>query len=441
MKLLKPTLSPKQWEAIGTADSKFNLWCGATRSGKTFSSLFAFLSYLIALEELGIISKKAAIICRDLLAFRRNVFDQLDTLTLGDMRYIQGIMVKLWGWELFVVGCHDASAEGRLRGPAFSAVYIDEMTLIPENAWTIIAQRVTDQSAKVFATTNPEGPMHWLKKEIDANKDFKVFNFGLLDNPTLSQEERDYLMRQHKGYKYRRFILGEWCMAEGAIFPFFDQKIHVVDEPAGPIEYTICGVDVGSSGATAFILVGFCQSRSPHLIVLKEYYYDKDAEGDKKAPSEFAYDLITFVSDYGLKAMFIDPSADAFSQEIRRVAKYHPFQMKSLPIRHAKNDVINGITTIQTLLSDGELKICKCCVNLIKEMQSYRWDEKAAENGRDKPVKKYDHAVDALRYAVYSQWGHKSTIEEQTEEERKMALFEKQKQFLSPWKQNLIIRR
>jgi hypothetical protein len=35
-------------------------------------------------------------------------------------------------------------------------------------------------------------------------------------------------------------------------------------------------------------------------------------------------------------------------------------------------------------------------------MQSYAWDSKAADRGEDKPVKKNDHCVDALRYAICS---------------------------------------
>ncbi len=41
-----------------------------------------------------------------------------------------------------------------------------------------------------------------------------------------------------------------------------------------------------------------------------------------------------------------------------------------------------------------------CCTNLIREIESYVWDPKSSEKGYDEPLKKDDHAVDALRYAI-----------------------------------------
>ena len=60
----------------------------------------------------------------------------------------------------------------------------------------------------------------------------------------------------------------------------------------------------------------------------------------------------------------------------------------------------NGIRMVASLLASGRLLIHKSCKNLIDQMQSYSWDEKATEAGEDKVVKRDDHAVDALRYGI-----------------------------------------
>ena len=65
----------------------------------------------------------------------------------------------------------------------------------------------------------------------------------------------------------------------------------------------------------------------------------------------------------------------------------------------AKNDVLPGISCTASHLALGKIKICKSCVNTIKEFQSYCWDDKATE---DKVVKDHDHAMDAIRYFVYT---------------------------------------
>ena len=51
-------------------------------------------------------------------------------------------------------------------------------------------------------------------------------------------------------------------------------------------------------------------------------------------------------------------------------------------------------------MKDGNLVICDCCENTIREMESYVWDTKASERGDDEPKKTNDHAMDALRYVI-----------------------------------------
>ena len=64
--------------------------------------------------------------------------------------------------------------------------------------------------------------------------------------------------------------------------------------------------------------------------------------------------------------------------------------------------VLDGIRTVASLLDNGNLLVSSECKNLIDEIPGYRWDEKAAERGIDKPIKEGDDFCDALRYSVYS---------------------------------------
>ena len=62
--------------------------------------------------------------------------------------------------------------------------------------------------------------------------------------------------------------------------------------------------------------------------------------------------------------------------------------------------MLDGIRAVATLLAQKNIMINRSCVGLKAEMQSYAWDEKAAERGEEKPVKQMDHGLDALRYFV-----------------------------------------
>lgn len=374
-----------------------NIWHGSVRSGKTFSSLIRFL---IEIEEAP--PGEMAIICRDAFAFRRNILPLLFQLIGNDARYLEGKgLLEIWGRKIHVIGAHDTRAEGKIRGATFVGAYVDEASLIPESAWIVLMQRCAMGGARIFATTNPDSPAHWLKKNVlDGNPDVRAFHFTMLDNPALTEKEREYLQRQHKGVYYKRFVLGDWVLAEGAIFDFFDERIHVIDRQPANANFYLCGVDIGFTNPTAFVLVGYNPDVAPCLWVEKEYYHDNKVKGSKTA-SDYAEDLAMFLSDRdNIQFCYVDPSASAFKAEIRRTGIH-------VPVRDADNDVCEGIKAVSALMANGDLKIMSRCKNLIAEVQSYCWDPRASEKGFDEPLKRFDHACDSLRYSIFSYFGNR----------------------------------
>jgi len=77
-------------------------------------------------------------------------------------------------------------------------------------------------------------------------------------------------------------------------------------------------------------------------------------------------------------------------------------------IQPGNNEMGVGINRINEMFNSGRLVISDDCVNLKKEIKSYRWDEyssrkiNARKDPKARPKKKDDHAVDALRYAAMS---------------------------------------
>ena len=393
-------LSPKQKKAIATSNKSINIWHGAVRSGKTYSSLIRFL---IEISEAP--DGEMAIICRDAFAFRRNILPVLFNLVGNDASYLEGKgLLQIWGRKIHVIGAHDVRAEGKIRGATFVGAYVDEATLIPHAAWLVLLQRCAMGGAKVFATTNPDSPSHWLKKDfLDNNQDVAGFYFNMLDNPALTQQERDYLARQHKGIWYKRFVLGDWCLAEGAIFDFFDEQIHTISKPPTNAQFYLVGVDIGFTNPTAFTLVGYNENVSPCLWVEKEYYWDSKEKGSK-TDSEYAADLLEFVSTRNnVKFIYVDPAAASFKIELKR-------RENSIPVRDANNNVLEGIRSLSSMLANGDLKILSSCRKLINEIQGYCWDPKAAEKGEDAPLKRFDHEIDSLRYAIFSYFGDRINL-------------------------------
>ena len=74
----------------------------------------------------------------------------------------------------------------------------------------------------------------------------------------------------------------------------------------------------------------------------------------------------------------------------------------------ADNDVLDGIRLVGTLLNQEKLVFDASCAETRKEFASYIWDEKAVAGGEDKPVKQWDHCMDAARYMCSTVIGRKT---------------------------------
>lgn len=395
-------ISPKQIDFYRNSNAKINILQGAVRSGKSYIACWRFINEVVQDKD---DSHEYCLITVTNDAFIRNIYVLLRQI-LGDrFSWFPGKrQLVIDGKKIHVIGASDERAEQKIRGPTFHGAFVDEATIIPESAWRMLVSRCAMGDAKIFATTNPDSPFHWLYADfIKDNADVKAWNFTFEDNPILTEEEKEYLRRQYKGLWYKRFIEGLWIQAEGAIYDFFDEKIHVLSSTPHYCKYYIVGVDYGIANPTAFTLVGFNGDYSPALYVQKEFYYDSKYLQRQKTDAELAQDLVNFCDGIQVKQIYIDPSALSFITECRRL---------SLPVKQAKNAVMDGIRYSSMLLSSGDLKVDKSCRNLIKEFHSYVWDESAMKRGEDKPRKEHDHLLDSLRYAIFTHFGHRTQLKE-----------------------------
>jgi len=387
-------LSEKQRIALRDSTARLNFWIGAVRSGKSFSALLRFMQ--LCTDKT--IDGDFVIVGKSEGAIKRNIVSEMHNLVGDDCRYSPGNReIQLYNRKIHVVGANDLRSEGKIRGSSFGCALIDEVTIIPENFFTMLLSRLSKNNAKLLGTTNPDSPFNWFKtKYLDRADELgaKVFNFYLDDNPSLSIEYKDSLKKEFTGLYYDRFILGKWVLSSGSIYDFFDEKIHVIQESPAQGNYYVCGIDYGVTNACAFVLMGYNNLTFPNCWVEKEYYYDSKVALKQKTDAEYARDLAEFLNGYYVRAISVDPSATSFKLELMRSGMSN--------IINADNDVLLGIRTASTMLQQGTVKICDCCPNLIKEIQSYVWDEAAALKGIERPKKFFDHAVDGFRYACLS---------------------------------------
>lgn len=398
--------SKKQLEFFNESDARLNIAVGAVRSGKSHINIHRFMKEL---KRDGPKEGNFLITGKSERTVLMNIIEPMQEFTGGLIRYNRGMgEFTLFGRKVYVVGANDERAEGKIRGATFAGALVDEITILPESYFRMLLSRLSIEGAKLFGGTNPDSPMHWFKTDfIDKfehdQEELKYFRFNLDDNPTLTESFKNSLKKEYSGLWYSRFILGDWVLAEGAVYDFFDKNTHVVSAPPTYAKSYYLGVDYGTSNSFAAVLLGYNDDHKPTLWIEKEYYWDSKAMGYQKTDAEYGLDLQREFQGYPIKLVYLDPSAASFQVELRRL---------KMPVKQANNDVIDGIRCVSTLLSQGNLVICKSCINLIKEIQGYVWDDNAVKRGEDKPLKQRDHAIDAMRYVIYSHFGNKTSLKE-----------------------------
>lgn len=397
---MQDPLSPKQLEFIIKSKAHWNLAHGSVRSGKTVGTLFRFMQAVDQCpdSQIWMVGHSSDTIYQNAIRLlleseQLSIFKPFCAWASGKRQ------LKFRDKTISTLGAKDEGAIGSFQGKTFSLVYCDEMTLYPESIIDMIDTRLSNPHSMGFASMNPSHPKHKLKQWIDraetGDPNYYSLHFTLDDNPYVDEEYKQRIRNSLSGLFYKRNYLGLWCLAEGAIFDFFDPSIHVVRRPPASAEYWVAGIDYGAVNPFACLLVGISTGRftqtGKRMWVEKEYYWDPKKMGRQKTNSEFARDVYEFLEPYGVKAIYCDPSAASMIFELQKLGMH---------VVKANNDVENGIQMMTSEMAKGNLYVCEDCPNTIREIESYVWDPKAAEKGYDEPLKKDDHTTDSLRYIL-----------------------------------------
>ena len=201
--------------------------------------------------------------------------------------------------------------------------------------------------------------------------------------------------------QYRWVWLGESTGIDELIYYMFSQR-HIWEKPPNDRYVIGIGGDYGQQNATTFEAFGL-DTAGKKLKGLGEYYHSGRDSGHQKSPSEYADDFKQFADAInkkygtGIIYLYLDPSAAGLAEEIKRKCPY-------VKIKDAQNDVALGISRVQKMLTYGVTEISPEQKNLIREFGLYMYDKNSVEKGKEVPVKKEDHCMDAMRYGIMGLW-------------------------------------
>ncbi len=366
---------------------------GAVRSGKTFCLGISFFSW--AMRRFN--GAQFALCGRTVAAGRRNLLHAVRPILEGlgfqiRERVSQNCLTVCFGGRentFYLFGGKDEASAALIQGITLAGALLDEVALMPRSFVEQTVARCSAEGAKVWFTCNPEGPEHWFYREwvrkADQRRALRV-PFSMTDNPSLSRQVLERYQRSFQGVFYRRFVLGEWAVAEGRVYDFFNETM-VRPVPEGEMEEWRISCDYGTINPTSMGLWG---RQGDIWYRVDEFYYDSRREGRQKTDGEYVADMARLAGGRHVGRVIVDPSAASFLAALREAG---------WPVEAAENDVISGIRVTADLLRQGKIIICVPCRDAVREFSLYCWDQKALG---DRVVKRFDHAMDEIRYFAMS---------------------------------------
>lgn len=378
-------LSPKQREFVKYGTHRWNFKGGATRSGKTYLD-FRWIIPIRIRERIGkdglavILGVTKSTIERNVLEPMRNLYGDMLVGTISSDN-----TAWIFGEKCYCLGAEKVSQVSKIRGASIKYCYGDEVADWSEEVFALLKSRLDKEYSCFDGTFNPQYPDHWLKKFLDSNADIFSQTYTIDDNPFLPESFKENLKKEYEGtVYYDRYILGLWVRAEGLVYPMFGDGC-ITQEIPDTGDYYI-SIDYGTLNPFSAGL--WCVGRKCAVRVAEIYYSGRD-EKKQKTDEEYCDMVEQLAGDKLIRAVVVDPSAASFIEALRRRSGFK--------VRHADNDVLNGIRTTSDFLRDGRIKIHAGCKDAIREFGLYRWDEKAES---DRVVKENNHAMDEIRYMV-----------------------------------------
>jgi len=293
--------------------------------------------------------------------------------------------ITLRGWE---------SIES-LRGQKFDFLVLDEVAMF-RNFWVgwheVLQPALIDNRGDALFISTPKGYNHFYDLYEMENKDdsYKSFRYTTYDNPHMPADEIERAKKEIAENRFSQEYLADFRKTEGLVYKTFNRVRHTYDsrdakpDPVDIIE----GIDFGwHTMASISIERG------------RDGVYRIDNEWYKKEKT--TRDMIEEHLNYA-KPHSIYPD----SAEPDRIEELKRAGFKCVDVKKGKDSIKAGVEAIQSLIQQNRFLINKDCLKVLEEIESYHYPDKQDNKNEDEiPVKENDHAMDAIRYALFTHAG------------------------------------
>lgn len=271
-------------------------------------------------------------------------------------------------------------------------IWIEEATEVKKEAYLQLKKRLrgrTDKHKGIIISFNPVLKSHWIYKEFFADcwdesknvyKDDRklIVKTTYKDNKFLTPDDIYELEHEADEYFYNVYTLGNWGILGNVIFK--NWSTADLSSMIAGFDNIHNGLDFGFTNPNALVRCHVSE-KSKTIYVFKTY--------GKRGQT---YDSLT----KDIKSIVGNEIVTCDNEDSRGIFMLQQGGIKAIPAKKGADSVLNGIIFLQGY----KIVIDISCQEFINEIQQYHWQEDKDGNVIEKPVKKNDHFMDALRYAV-----------------------------------------
>ena len=356
---------------------------GGTRSTKTYSALQFLVFLAVGLSTKRLIS----VVSETLPHLKKGAIRDFEKI-LQDEGIIAGALKDDFRWNAtdctftFATGTiiefFSCDSPARVHGPARDILFINEGQNI---RWETARQLMIRTREFIIVDYNPTHEF-WAHTELATDPRFRTIVSTYKDNRFLTPAQIEDIEKGKKNANWWRvYGLGQTGQLEGVIYQF--EQIDQMPDNAGLIR--IGGLDYGFTNSKTAGIEVLADVRRKRLY-LDEMFYGSGMHN---------FDIIRALNAHGFpKAarLYADCAEPKANSELK-LAGYNVW-----PSDKGK-EIVFQISWLQ----QWELFVTKRSTNLIHEFRNYLWDTDRDGNRLNQPIKEYDHAMDAFRYAAFGQ--------------------------------------
>jgi len=367
MEIKSTVIFEKNYAALNDHGIRFVINEGGSRSSKTYS-----LCQLVIIYCLQNNNKVVSIIRKTFPALRATVLrdfieilKELNIYSLEDHNKSEHIYTFPNG---SIVEFFSVDDEQKIRGRKRDIAWCNEANELYFDDFTQLNMRT---ESKLIFDYNPSESTSWLY-ELPMEESILIKS-TYKDNPFLPQSIRAQIedLKRTDEALYQIYALGEKAISKSNIYSNWSFIPH---RPARFVNY-VYGLDFGYNHPTALMRVYWCDNDIYIEPVIYESYLTTPMLIDKMQ-SFNVEKTITIVADYARPEIIAELNNAGYD------------------VQNANKVVKKGIDNIKTF---GVF--CQDDKAIKKEYENYKW-KKVGDMITDEPVKMWDDAMDAIRYAT-----------------------------------------